>query len=338
MKVLITGGAGFIGVNAAHRFIKEGYEVIIFDNLFRRGTDKNLAWLKGEGKFHFIKGDVRNFEELRACFLSHKDISVVLHLAAQVAVTTSVTDPREDFEINAFGTFNVCEAVRRFAPGAAFLNASTNKVYGAMEDLDIIEKKGKYLYKTGRKGISEKRPLDFHSPYGCSKGSADQYVIDYARIYGLKTVDFRQSCIYGPHQFGIEDQGWVAWFIISAVLGKTINIYGDGKQTRDILYVEDLVDVYFRAVQNIDKVGGRVYNVGGGAKNVLSLLELVSMLNGLTGKKIRCEFGDWRPGDQKTFVCDISKAKRDLNWAPRVNAKDGIKRLFEWVSENKDIF
>ena len=338
MKVLITGGAGFIGINSAKRLLDKGHEVVIFDDLSRKGAEKNLEWLKRQAKFEFVKGDIRDFEQVKACFLDRKDIDVVLHLAAQVAVTLSVSDPREDFEINALGTFNICEAVRKFSPGAILLNASTNKVYGEMDDLEIIEKEGRYGYKTLSRGISEDRPLDFHSPYGCSKGSADQYVTDYARIYDLKTVSFRQSCIYGPRQFGEEDQGWVAWFIICAVLGKAVTIYGDGKQTRDILYIDDLVDCYLKAVDGIGKVSGNVYNIGGGPENVLSLLELIFMLEQSLGRKIRYNFDDWRPGDQKTFVCDVKKAYNDLGWKPEVRVREGIGNLINWVLENKNIF
>ncbi len=338
MKILVTGGAGFIGINSAKRFLDEGHEVIIFDNLSRDGTEKNLEWFKEQGEFIFIKGDVRDFEQVKGCFLEHRDIDVVLHLAAQVAVTTSVTDPRVDFEVNALGTFNVCEAVRGFQPRSILLNASTNKVYGEMKDLEIVEKDGRYNYKDLSQGIPETRPLDFHSPYGCSKGAADQYVMDYSRIYNLRTVNFRQSCIYGSHQFGVEDQGWVAWFAICAVLGRPVTVYGDGKQMRDILHIDDLVDCYFRAIRDIDKASGQVYNTGGGTENTLSLLELISMLERILGKKLEYGFDDWRPGDQKTFICDIRKARDSFGWKPRVDVKEGVERLVKWVSENRDIF
>jgi CDP-paratose 2-epimerase len=229
MKILITGGAGFIGINSAYRFIKEEHEVLIYDNLSRCGTKRNIEWLRAEGNFTFIKEDIRDFSKLKETFQNNPDIDVVLHLAAQVAVTLSVDDPRQDFEINAAGTLNVCEAVRQFCPQAIILNASTNKVYGALEDLRIIEKDGMYKYADLTKGIPEKRCLDFHSPYGCSKGAADQYIMDYARIYDIKTVNFRQSCIYGPHQFGIEVQGWLAWFAICALKRNKITIYVYGK-------------------------------------------------------------------------------------------------------------
>jgi len=338
MKVLITGGAGFIGCNAAKYFYDKGYQVIIFDNLSRKGADINLNWLRKQVKLEFVKGDIRNFDELKEVFKIHRDIDVVLHLAAQVAVTTSVSNPREDFEINALGTFNVCEAIRQLKPDAILIYASTNKVYGAMEDARVIEHNGRYEYADLTEGVSEDYPLDFHSPYGCSKGAADQYVLDYSRIYGLKTVSFRQSCIYGYHQFGIEDQGWVAWFTICAVLGKKITIYGDGKQVRDVLFIDDLLNCYLKAVENINKISGQSYNIGGGPKNALSLLELISLLKEFSGRNIYYTFDNWRPGDQKVFICNIRKAEKDLGWTPRISVKDGVKKLYDWVLQNRIFF
>ncbi len=338
MKILITGGAGFIGINSAKRFIENCDEVVIFDNLSRKGTENNLDWLKKQGDFTFINGDIRNFDQIKSCLISHKNIDVVLHLAAQVAVTTSVTNPRDDFNTNALGTFNICEGVRKYQPNTILLNASTNKVYGNMEDLKIIERNKRYEYLNLPYGVSENTCLDFYSPYGCSKGAADQYVRDYSRIYGLKTLNFRQSCIYGPHQFGIEDQGWVAWFTIRAVLGEPITIYGDGEQVRDTLFVGDLIDGYTEAIKNIDKIKGNNYNIGGGSKNTLSLLELISLLEEFSGNKIKYSFSDWRPGDQKVFVCDIREAEKDFGWKPKINIKNGVKKLFDWVSENKELF
>ncbi len=338
MKFLITGGAGFTGINAARGFIDAGHEVIIFDNFSRGGCDRNLDWLREQAEFELVKGDVRDFYQVRSCFFDHEDIDAVLHLAGQVAVTSSVINPREDFENNALGTFNVCEVIRQFHPDTILLYSSSNKVYGPMKDLEIVDKGRRYEYKDLASGISEKRALDFYSPYGCSKGAGDQYVIDYARIYGLRTAVFRQSCIYGPHQFGMEDQGWVAWFVISAVLERPITIFGDGKQTRDILYIDDLIDCYLKAAERIDDIKGSVYNIGGGGENVVSLLELISMLEGILGKEINYEHGHWRPGDQKTFVCDVQKAYKDLSWKPKMKVAQGIKILTEWVKENKDIF
>lgn len=338
MKWLITGGAGFIGCNTVKRLMEMSYEVIVLDNLSRVGSDINLASLKKHGKFDFIKGDVRNFNKLKSTFQNHKNIDVVLHLAAQVAVTTSVSNPREDFEINAIGTFNICEAVRLFSPESILLYSSTNKVYGAMDDINVVEKDGRYEYADLKNGISETRSLDFHSPYGCSKGSADQYVIDYSRIYNLRTVSLRQSCIYGYHQFGIEDQGWVAWFIINTILNRPITIYGDGKQIRDILFIDDLVNAYLLTIKHIDTAKGKAYNIGGGSNNTMSLLELLTLLERLGGKKIIYKYSDWRPGDQKVFVSNIEKAKKDLYWVPKILKDEGVKLLYEWVNDNKKIF
>ncbi|NQT32157.1 MAG: SDR family NAD(P)-dependent oxidoreductase [Candidatus Omnitrophica bacterium] len=338
MKILITGGAGFIGINSAKRFIDEGHEVIIFDDLSRDGTERNLAWLKENEEFDFVQGDVKNSEQVNLFFSEHEGLDLVLHLAAQVAVTTSVEEPRNDFEVNALGTFNICEAVRRLQPEAMLLYSSTNKVYGEMTDIEVCEKGGRYEYKGLPHGISEDRSLDFHSPYGCSKGAGDQYVIDYGRIYDLKTVSFRQSCIYGPHQFGIEDQGWVAHFTISAVMDKPITIYGDGKQMRDVLHVDDLINCYLGAIQNIDKARGRAYNIGGGPENILFLMQLIAILGESLGRRIEYSFADWRPGDQKTFVCDTRRAKEDFTWAPKIGVQEGVSSLIKWVKENKELF
>ncbi|HAU40051.1 MAG: NAD-dependent epimerase/dehydratase, CDP-paratose 2-epimerase [Candidatus Peregrinibacteria bacterium GW2011_GWF2_43_17] len=337
MKILITGGAGFIGSNATNYFLGLGHEVTIFDNFSRKGTESNLEWLKkNHPTVKVIRGDTRNFEEIKKAVAEGYD--VVIHLAAQVAVTTSVVNPREDFEINALGTFNMLEACRLAPKQPIVIYSSTNKVYGGMEDIKTVERNGRYEYADLPDGVPENRLLDFHSPYGCSKGSADQYVRDYSRIYGLKTVVCRQSCIYGYRQFGVEDQGWVAWFIIATVLNKNLTIYGDGKQVRDVLFVEDLVAAYDSIIKNIDKVSGNVYNIGGGSKNQMSLLELIAFIESFTGKKLEYKFSDWRPGDQPVFVCDIAKAKREFGWEPKVSVEEGVKKLFNWVKENKNLF
>jgi CDP-paratose 2-epimerase len=268
-----------------------------------------------------------------------QDADVIVHLAGQVAVTTSVTNPREDFEANALGTFNALEAARASGRDPIFVYASTNKVYGEMEEVPLAEDPTRYRYADLEYGCPETQPLDFHSPYGCSKGTGDQYVRDYARIYDLRSVVFRQSCIYGPRQFGIEDQGWVAWFVIAAVLGRPITIYGDGKQVRDVLHVDDLLDAYDAAVEKIDAVAGRVYNIGGGSENVMSVwVEFGSLLAKLLGKEIPVARGDWRPGDQKVFYADIRKAERELGWSPKIGVEEGVERLFRWVRKNKDLF
>jgi CDP-paratose 2-epimerase len=337
MKILITGGAGFIGCNAAARSIRRGEDVIVLDNLSRRGADLNLQWLKTLGAFEFIEGDIRDYSFLKDIFTREKGIDTVLHLAAQVAVTTSVTDPRNDFEINALGTFNVLEAIRESGSSPAVIFSSTNKVYGNLEDMPVREEETRYGFGGGKQAVSEDQPLDFHSPYGCSKGASDQYVRDYARIFGLKTVVMRQSCIYGSRQFGVEDQGWVAWFIIAALTGKKITVYGDGKQVRDTLYMDDLLDSFDAAVRDIDHCSGGVFNIGGGTGNTISLLEFLDLLEELFGRKIDYTFSDWRPGDQKIYVSDIGKAARQLSWKPKVSNREGIKRLYDWVAENREM-
>jgi CDP-paratose 2-epimerase len=249
-----------------------------------------------------------------------------------------VVDPREDFEINALGTFNVLEAIRQHSPRSFFINASTNKVYGRMEEVGVVERNGRYEYRDLPAGVSERQLLDFHSPYGCSKGVADQYTIDYARIYGLKTVTFRQSCIYGERQFGIEDQGWVAWFSIAAVLGKPITLYGDGKQIRDVLQVTDLVRAYEAAIDKAKSVSGQAFNIGGGPGNTMSLLELIAYLESELGQTLALRWSDWRPGDQPVFVCNLDKAERLLGWKPRITVTEGVRQLIAWVRENRALF
>lgn len=337
MKTLVTGGLGFIGCNVVRRLIQDDDPVIVFDNLSRNGSQANLDWLKKQGDFAFANGDVRNRNDLKQVFSENGDIEVVIHLAAQVAVTTSVVDPREDFETNALGTFNILEAIRGSKTDTILLNASTNKVYGKMDDVKITQRNGRYEYES-IDGIAEHRSLDFHSPYGCSKGAADQYVCDYARIYGIRTVNLRQSCIYGLRQFGVEDQGWVAWFTIASVLNKKITIYGDGKQVRDVLFIDDLVDCYLSAIENIHITSGKTYNIGGGPNNRMSLFELLALLEEYSGKKIDYSFDDWRPGDQLVFVCDISKAERDFDWKPKIGVREGVRKLYDWVENNKELF
>jgi CDP-paratose 2-epimerase len=338
LKAVITGGAGFIGSNLAHRLIGQGQQVVVYDDLSRSGTDKNVAWLRATygDRWALVQGDVCDFETLRGTIAG---ADVVYHLAAQVAVTTSVEDPRHDFRVNALGTFNVLEAARLSPSRPVVLYASTNKVYGGMEDVAVVEGQASYAYRDRVQGIPESYPLDFHSPYGCSKGAGDQYVRDYARIYDLPTVVLRQSCIYGPRQFGVEDQGWVAWFVIAAVTGRQITIYGDGKQVRDVLWVDDLLDLYQSAVEHIDVAAGQIYNVGGGPQNVLAVWAgLGPMLKGLMGREIEVQWADWRPGDQRIFVADIRKAQRELGWKPKVGKEEGVRRLYEWVAANRGLF
>lgn len=336
-KVLITGCCGFIGSHLAEHFLKVGSNVIGIDNLSRKGTDLNLKFLSEKKNFEFYKEDIRDFEKMAGIFKKRGPFDLIIHEAAQVAVTTSVINPRMDFEINALGTFNLLEATRLYSSDAFFEFASTNKVYGKMDDLNVVERNGRYDYETLKSGVNEKCCLDFHSPYGCSKGVADQYVHDYSRIYGLKTVVLRQSCIYGTRQFGVEDQGWVAWFIIASIMNRPLTIYGDGKQCRDVLWIDDLVDTYVACYKNVDKVSGEIYNVGGGPKNVLSLIELVDYLKKAGIMTQDPALSDWRPGDQKIFVSDIKKICDAVHWKPKITPQEGVKKLASWAMENKSL-
>ncbi len=346
MKVLVTGGAGFVGSHVTEHFAKKkGNEVVVLDNLSRMNIlgksvgDPLYNWnyLKNNyGNVELLKGDIRNFEEVK---VSSKDVNAIVHTAAQVAVTTSLSDPRTDFEINALGTFNVLEAAR--LNDAALVFCSTNKVYGEnVNKIPVKEEKKRYSFADEEylKGIPETLSIDLcgHSPYGCSKLAADIYMQDYAHTYGLKTGVFRMSCIYGERQFGVEDQGWVAWFAIAALTNKSITIYGDGKQVRDVLYVGDLVEAFDRFL-NLD-LRHEVFNMGGGPANTLSLLQLLDMLRELTEKNPILSFADWRAADQKVYVSDTSKAGRLLNWAPKVNPREGLRKLVEWVSQNPGLF
>jgi CDP-paratose 2-epimerase len=335
MRYLIVGGAGFIGVNAAHHYAQRGEEITVLDNFSRAGTEDNIAWLTHEHPaVRVVRADVRTDHDILARETAKAD--VVLHLAAQVAVTTSVTDPRTDFEINALGTFNVLEAARRASRPPIVLYASTNKVYGGMEHVEVVESGGRYAYRGLPYGVSEHELLDFHSPYGCSKGAADQYVRDYARIYNMRTVVFRQSCIYGPHQFGIEDQGWVAWFGLCNLLRRHLTIYGDGKQIRDLLYIDDLVAAFDAAIERIQVASGRVFNIGGGPDNTLSLLELLDLYENVTGVPTEYSFSDWRPGDQRVYLSDIRCAQQCLGWTPKVAPEQGVRNMLAWMNANKD--
>lgn len=334
-SLLITGGAGFIGTHAAVRFAKRGWSVTLLDNLSRAGTNLNLAWLREEcPEISFENCDVRDRAAVESVFQEGR-FSGVLHLAAQVAVTTSVAAPLDDFEINACGTLYVLDALRRYCPEAVFILASTNKVYGKLESYVVEERNGRYAYGNGRDGVDENAPLDFHSPYGCSKGAADQYVIDFARIYGLRTSSFRQSCIYGERQFGVEDQGWVAWFAIAAILGRPLTIFGDGRQVRDLLHVDDLTAAYEAAFEHPEAIAGEAFNVGGGAANALSLLELITLLEENLKRRVPFRYAESRPGDQKVFVSDVAKISRHLGWAPRISCREGAERLVSWVSANR---
>ena len=336
---LITGGAGFIGSNYAKRLIERGEKVTIFDNLSRKGAHSNLNWIEsetGQGSFEFIKGDIRDQSAIEGAAYS-KD--VIVHLAAQVAVTTSVSDPRTDFDINALGTFNVLEAAKNSGRQPIVLYASTNKVYGGLKDLEIVERETRYEFNDHVYGIGEEQSLDFHSPYGCSKGAGDQYTRDYYRMYEIPSVVFRQSCIYGTRQFGIEDQGWVAWFVIAAQQGMPLIIYGDGKQVRDILFIDDLLDAYDAAILKIDSAKGEIFNVGGGKNQSISIwVEFSKILENALSKNLEFSLKDWRPGDQKVYISDIRKINRELSWKPLISIERGVKKLAEWVKKNQALF
>ena len=331
--ILITGGAGFIGSNVAHRLLSAGYRVRLLDNLSRSGVERNLRWLiETHGDMVDIEvPDVRNFSVIKQAV---KDASQVFHFAAQVAVTSSLADPIEDFEINARGTLNLLEAIRSSDNQPPLIFTSTNKVYGTLGDLQFTKGATRYAPVDSfirERGIAENRPLDFHSPYGCSKGAADQYVIDYARTYRMRALVFRMSCIYGPHQYGNEDQGWVAHFVIRSVTGKPITIYGDGKQVRDILFIDDLVDAFLLAQQHMRRLSGSAFNIGGGPANTISLLELLDLITELHGGDLSIEFESWRAADQRYYVADTSKFAAMTGWKPKVGVREGIRRLYEWL-------
>lgn len=338
-KVLVTGGAGFIGANLVARLVREGCQVTIFDNFSRLGCSQNLKWLQselGEDGFDVIRGELADVSAVSRA-VANKEC--IYHLAGQVAVTTSVRNPRMDFEHNALGTFNILEAARLVGDDPIILYASTNKVYGDMNQTPTAEGLTRYEYQDLPFGVSEAQPLDFHSPYGCSKGCGDQYVRDYARIFGLRTVVVRQSCIYGCRQLGIEDQGWIAWFMIAALSGRDIKIYGNGKQVRDVLFVDDLLDLYAVVIRHIDVSAGQIYNVGGGPANTLSIwAEFGRLLGGLMGKDVPATYCPPRPGDQPIYISDIRKAERELGWYPAISAEEGITRLFHWIRSNQSLF
>lgn len=336
-RVLITGGAGFIGSNMASYWLQKGYNVRIFDNLSRKGAAQNIKWIQqqdNDGKLEILIHDIRDFNAVRD---AASGVDLIFHLAGQVAVTESIKDPRTDFEVNALGTLNVLESVRLLRSSPIIVYFSTNKVYGSLEHLDVVETDTRYLFTNIKTGISEKCPLDFHSPYGCSKGAAEQYVHDYARIFDLPTIVFRMSCIYGPRQFGTEDQGWLAHLLISTLLGHPITIYGDGKQVRDILFISDLLRAVELAVNQIDRTAGQVYNIGGGQENEISVWEeFKELLFVLTQKEVTPTFFNWRQGDQKIYSSDISKAHRDFGWHPTITAQNGVQLLHEWLKDNID--
>ncbi len=337
-SVVIFGGAGFIGSNLAHKLLETtDTKIHIYDNLSRSGVRNNLAALRkaagNSGRLQITIGDVRDAVQVERVV---REATEIYNFAAQVAVTTSVADPRHDFEVNLLGTFNVLEAARKSGRRPFLLFTSTNKVYGEMASHRVVRQPSRYVYESTR-GISESEPLDFHSPYGCSKGAADQYVRDYARIYGIPAVVFRMSCIAGPRQFGNEDQGWVAHFLYSALQGVPVTIYGDGRQVRDILCVEDLM----RAIQAVREhqavTAGQIYNVGGGPENTISLRELMVLIEKLTACRVDYRTGEPRPGDQLVYVSDCSKIRRDTGWVPRLSVRQTVERIYDWWKSNRDL-
>ena len=341
--ITITGGAGFVGTNLASRLAAQGSHVVVMDSFARAGVRENWDWLREScgDSVELIEGDIRD-ETLVRHATARAD--AVFHFAAQVAVTTSLCAPIDDFEINARGTLNVLESLRarRDEEGARvpLVFTSTNKVYGGLEDVKMRETGARYVpdeANVADYGIGEARPLDFHSPYGCSKGAADQYVLDYARTFDLPFCAFRMSCIYGPHQRGNEDQGWVAHFLLRALSGEPITLFGDGKQVRDLLFAPDLVDAFELALENIEALQGRAFNIGGGPDNALSLLQVMDLIEELHGARPQIEWGDWRPGDQKFYVSDTRAFGEAVGWRAQTDVKDGIAQLYRWFSARREL-
>lgn len=345
MRVLITGGAGMVGSHCAEYFARKGNKVIVYDNLMRskifasqqKSVEYNWHFLHQFKTIDFYKKDIRDCAALKRCFRKYRP-DVVIHTAGQPGVRFSLDNPKEDFEINCLGTFNVLEALHQFNPQGTFIYCSTNKVYGEHANrLPLVEGKLRYRFKN-LAGISEEQSIDLvgHTPYGISKLAGDLYVQDYAHTFGLKSAVFRMSCIYGTRQFGFEDQGWIAWFSICWLSGKPVSIYGDGKQVRDVLWVQDLVDAYDRFIKG--KIRHGVYNIGGGPHNTLSLLELMEMLRKITGRHVPVRFKAWRRFDQKVYISAIGKVCRQLNWKPTVGPAEGVGRIAHWLEENRRLF
>ncbi len=337
--VLITGGAGFIGCNIADALAQKGYRVRLFDSLARPGVERNLQWLthRHGDRIETVVADIRDEDELRR---SAADVGAVFHMAAQVAVTTSLVDPREDFDINLRGTLHLLDALRLRSERVPIVFASTNKVYGDLSDLSFRLEGDRYVPvdpEVRRRGISEARSLDFHTPYGCSKGAADQYVLDYARSYGLPAAVIRMSCIYGRRQMGTEDQGWVAHFLIRALAGDPITLYGDGYQVRDILDVSNAVEAYLAAWRNMDRIAGRAFNLGGGPENAVSLRQLLAHIGSLIGREVEIGFEDWRAGDQRYFVADTRAISRELALSAPVGWRQGVAALAAWLQEERKV-
>ncbi|MDP2090203.1 MAG: GDP-mannose 4,6-dehydratase [Candidatus Gracilibacteria bacterium] len=335
-KILITGGLGFLGSNLAFEGYRKCYEIIVLDNFFKTdGNIINYKWLKKEIKFIFENKDIRIQNDVEKVIKKYKP-DVIFHVAGQVAMTTSIENPRLDFEVNTLGTFNLLESVRLYSPDTIILYSSTNKVYGDFSNLKLEEKEKRYIYPDYPNGFDENITLDFHSPYGCSKGSADQYLLDYHRIFGIKTVVFRHSTMYGGRQFASYDQGWIGWFIEQSLKLKkgeinNISIHGNGKQVRDLLHANDMMNLYYTTLDNIDKCTGNVFNIGGGEKNSLSLIELFNFLEKELNIKIEIEHKEWRESDQKSFIANISKIKKLTGWEPKISKEQGLKDMLKWI-------
>jgi len=334
-KILITGGAGFIGSNTAFYFFKNGWEIYLIDNLSRKGSENNLLNLKKNIKIKFYKADTSNFKKISKIIKNIKP-NLLIHCAGQVTVTKSVINPRNDFNSNALGSFNILESIRLFSNKTKLINTSTNKVYGDVSNKKVLATKKRYSFSGKTKSINENYPLDLYSPYGCSKGIADQYTRDYSRIYDLDTIVVRLSCIYGTMQYGIEDHGWIVWLAIQSYFGKKIKIFGDGKQVRDALFIDDLVKLFFKLSKSKKNIN-KIYNIGGGIKNSISLLELIEILNQKMNKKNKYKKFRWRPGDQKIYISDISKIKKEHNWSPKINMSQGLDKVIDWVGRNESI-
>lgn len=339
MRYFITGGCGFLGSNLAAEVLRKGDELFVFDNLFRSGSEQNLVWLRQQGNFKFYNSDIRSYNDVEFA-IKDAQPDVIFHLAGQVAMTTSLANPRLDFEINVLGGNNLLECVRKYVPEAIVTYSSTNKVYGDFDDLEFIETETRYKAKGYDNGFDEHLPLNFQSPYGCSKGATDQYMLDYAKMFGLKTVVFRHSSIFGGRQFSTFDQGWIGWFVKQAIDIKTgalkdnFTISGNGKQVRDILFADDLIHCYFSAIAHIEQTQGQVFNIGGGMSNSLSLLELFGVLENKLDINMSYTQLPWRQSDQKVFVADISKASSIFNWSPKLDKETGIERMIDWVKGN----
>ncbi|TDQ09959.1 GDP-mannose 4,6-dehydratase [Pedobacter metabolipauper] len=339
MRYLITGGCGFLGSNLGAKILKDGDELFVFDNLYRTGTEQNLEWLKSLGKFKFYHSDIRAYNDVEYAVKDARP-DVVFHLAGQVAMTTSVDNPRFDFEVNVMGGNNVLEAVRKYAPAAIVTYSSTNKVYGDLEWIDYLETDTRFIAKGYENGFDEKVPLNFQSPYGCSKGATDQYMLDYAKMFDLNTIVFRHSSIFGGRQYATSDQGWIGWFVKQAldtksgVLKEPFTISGTGKQVRDVLFADDLISCYFSAVKSIEKTKGKAFNIGGGVSNSLSLIELFRSLENTLGVEMNYNRLPVRQSDQRVFIADINKAKEVFNWSPLITSDAGLKKMIEWVSES----